>query len=186
MISLQKQDSLLVFDYNWELERFLQCLAGGIWIRIHLNPLELLWGITHSFASNFNSDGTHAIIHFMFKVACPVCIVHWLEHWISANNFNSMTAMSYMQKWSAIFLSTMSRMKPSWQYKMRMEQRLVLRSYLLISRSISVRTQSSLDHISYNVNIEYCMFIAIFIDSPLFRSTRRWKDPAGKRIGAFD
>jgi hypothetical protein len=38
VISLQKQDSLLVFDYNWELERFLQCLAGGIWIKIHLNP----------------------------------------------------------------------------------------------------------------------------------------------------
>ena len=38
VISLQKQDCLLVFDYNWELERFLQSLAGGIWIKIHLNP----------------------------------------------------------------------------------------------------------------------------------------------------
>jgi uncharacterized membrane protein YraQ (UPF0718 family) len=42
VISLQKQDSLLVFDYNWELERFLQCLAGGIWIKIHLNPKTVI------------------------------------------------------------------------------------------------------------------------------------------------
>jgi hypothetical protein len=38
VISLQKVDSLVVFDGNEELKRFLRYKAGGIWIKIHLNP----------------------------------------------------------------------------------------------------------------------------------------------------
>jgi hypothetical protein len=39
VISLLKVDSLLVFECNRELKRFLRHNAGGIWIiKIHLNP----------------------------------------------------------------------------------------------------------------------------------------------------
>jgi hypothetical protein len=37
VISLQKEDSLLVFECKGELKRFLHRNAGGIWIKIHLN-----------------------------------------------------------------------------------------------------------------------------------------------------
>jgi hypothetical protein len=37
VISLQKMDSLQTLK-NGELKRFLRCNAGGIWIKIHLNP----------------------------------------------------------------------------------------------------------------------------------------------------
>jgi hypothetical protein len=38
VISLQKVDSLGIFEYGRKLKRFLRYKAGGIWIKIHLNP----------------------------------------------------------------------------------------------------------------------------------------------------
>jgi hypothetical protein len=40
VISLQKGDSslLVLLNVMWELKRFLRHNAGGIWIKIHLNP----------------------------------------------------------------------------------------------------------------------------------------------------
>jgi hypothetical protein len=47
MISLQKEDSLLISEYNGELKRFLRCNGGGIWIKIHLNPNLQLYLANH-------------------------------------------------------------------------------------------------------------------------------------------
>jgi hypothetical protein len=44
VISLQKMDSLLLFlNVTEKLRRFLRRNAGGIWIKIHLNPKLGFW-----------------------------------------------------------------------------------------------------------------------------------------------
>jgi hypothetical protein len=43
VISILKEDYLLVFECKGELKRFLRRNAGGIWIKIHLNPNTEVW-----------------------------------------------------------------------------------------------------------------------------------------------
>jgi hypothetical protein len=46
VISLQKVDSLLLFlNVTEKLRRFLRRNAGGIWIKIHLNPKPRIIGL---------------------------------------------------------------------------------------------------------------------------------------------
>jgi hypothetical protein len=72
VILLQKMDSLILFlNVTEKLRRFLRRNAGGIWIKIHLNPMMKCIGT--SWATHTKLQGLHLRIDFKFELYQVEC-----------------------------------------------------------------------------------------------------------------
>ncbi len=82
VISLQKMDSLILFlNVTEKLRRFLRCNAGGIWIKIYLNPK---W----EFQLRMMSGGRKCYFVLLF-ITTGSSLILWFILSFASNTFNA-------------------------------------------------------------------------------------------------